>query len=210
MKDGQAVEALVRCLRVDPDEDIALALAKVGDGALEGLQGMLEDVDEDPDVRVQSVVALSYLAYLHPEMRDGVVKAFRSILAHEVEDDPEVYEWVIHGLGELRAAEASQDAIRKPFERGWMEESELTLEDALKGGDGWVTVEDAEEDLLDRYRYVDEMWDEDWAEIPDKGPDCFGGDLLEPREPVRVGEKVGRNDPCPCGSGKKFKRCCGQ
>jgi uncharacterized protein len=24
------------------------------------------------------------------------------------------------------------------------------------------------------------------------------------------GEKVGRNDPCPCGSGKKFKKCCGQ
>ena len=23
------------------------------------------------------------------------------------------------------------------------------------------------------------------------------------------GEKVGRNDPCPCGSGKKFKKCCG-
>ena len=22
--------------------------------------------------------------------------------------------------------------------------------------------------------------------------------------------KVGRNDPCPCGSGKKFKKCCGQ
>jgi preprotein translocase subunit SecA len=28
-------------------------------------------------------------------------------------------------------------------------------------------------------------------------------------EPVRnVGKKVGRNDPCPCGSGKKFKACC--
>jgi uncharacterized protein len=25
----------------------------------------------------------------------------------------------------------------------------------------------------------------------------------------RTNEKVGRNDPCPCGSGKKFKRCCG-
>ncbi|NLW46271.1 MAG: hypothetical protein GXY86_02875 [Firmicutes bacterium] len=24
-----------------------------------------------------------------------------------------------------------------------------------------------------------------------------------------VGKKVGRNDPCPCGSGKKFKKCCG-
>jgi len=25
----------------------------------------------------------------------------------------------------------------------------------------------------------------------------------------REGPKVGRNDPCPCGSGKKFKKCCG-
>ena len=28
-------------------------------------------------------------------------------------------------------------------------------------------------------------------------------------EPVRVGPKVGRNDVCPCGSGKKYKKCCG-
>ena len=30
------------------------------------------------------------------------------------------------------------------------------------------------------------------------------------RTPVRVGPKVGRNEPCPCGSGKKYKRCCGR
>jgi preprotein translocase subunit SecA len=29
-------------------------------------------------------------------------------------------------------------------------------------------------------------------------------------QPVRVGEKVGRNDPCPCGSGKKYKHCHGR
>jgi len=28
--------------------------------------------------------------------------------------------------------------------------------------------------------------------------------------PRRRQSKVGRNDPCPCGSGKKYKRCCGQ
>ncbi|MEA3245095.1 MAG: SEC-C metal-binding domain-containing protein, partial [Gemmatimonadota bacterium] len=28
------------------------------------------------------------------------------------------------------------------------------------------------------------------------------------REPVRAPIAVGRNDPCPCGSGKKYKRCC--
>jgi len=26
---------------------------------------------------------------------------------------------------------------------------------------------------------------------------------------VREGDKIGRNDPCPCGSGKKYKKCCG-
>ena len=32
------------------------------------------------------------------------------------------------------------------------------------------------------------------------------------RQPVRVdkSQKVGRNDPCPCGSGKKYKNCCGR
>jgi preprotein translocase subunit SecA len=27
---------------------------------------------------------------------------------------------------------------------------------------------------------------------------------------VVKGEKIGRNDPCPCGSGKKYKHCCGR
>ena len=27
---------------------------------------------------------------------------------------------------------------------------------------------------------------------------------------VNEADKVGRNDPCPCGSGKKYKKCCGQ
>ena len=31
----------------------------------------------------------------------------------------------------------------------------------------------------------------------------------KPQTMVRKGEKVGRNDPCPCGSGKKYKKCCG-
>ena len=36
-----------------------------------------------------------------------------------------------------------------------------------------------------------------------------GGDGSIKREPQRRGPKVGRNDPCPCGSGKKYKKCCG-
>src|SRR5258708_10595730 len=32
----------------------------------------------------------------------------------------------------------------------------------------------------------------------------------EKPKPTRTGPKVGRNDPCPCGSGKKYKVCCGK
>ena len=30
------------------------------------------------------------------------------------------------------------------------------------------------------------------------------------KEPVKSEKKVGRNEPCPCGSGKKYKNCCGK
>ena len=34
--------------------------------------------------------------------------------------------------------------------------------------------------------------------------------LLNPPKPIVAEKKVGRNEPCPCGSGKKYKNCCGQ
>ena len=36
-----------------------------------------------------------------------------------------------------------------------------------------------------------------------------GADGTVKKQPVKKGQKVGRNDPCPCGSGKKYKKCCG-
>ena len=36
------------------------------------------------------------------------------------------------------------------------------------------------------------------------------GDGSEKQQPVKKGQKVGRNDPCPCGSGLKYKKCCGK
>ena len=37
-----------------------------------------------------------------------------------------------------------------------------------------------------------------------------GGKGMEKPAQRRVAKKVGRNDPCPCGSGKKYKNCCGR
>jgi preprotein translocase subunit SecA len=46
---------------------------------------------------------------------------------------------------------------------------------------------------------------------PNGASDTSFDDALAARpQPVRDPAKVGRNDPCPCGSGKKFKNCCGR
>jgi uncharacterized protein YecA (UPF0149 family) len=37
-----------------------------------------------------------------------------------------------------------------------------------------------------------------------------GGGPARPETIVREDKKIGRNDPCPCGSGKKYKKCCGR
>ncbi|MBA2249837.1 MAG: preprotein translocase subunit SecA [Chitinophagaceae bacterium] len=58
---------------------------------------------------------------------------------------------------------------------------------------------------------------EEFATAGGDGPEYLSqeNDYIDPsetvkREPIKVGPKVGRNDPCPCGSGKKFKQCHGK
>jgi hypothetical protein len=71
-----------------------------------------------------------------------------------------------------------------------------------------------DEDIFDLES--DEFDSDDEAFFEDEFYDEFGEDALPPRGNlmdypdtyVRETPKVGRNDPCPCGSGKKYKKCC--
>jgi preprotein translocase subunit SecA len=58
---------------------------------------------------------------------------------------------------------------------------------------------------------------EEFASAGAGGPEYISqeNDYIDPsenvkQEPIRVGPKIGRNDPCPCGSGKKYKQCHGR
>jgi len=57
-------------------------------------------------------------------------------------------------------------------------------------------------------RFLRKRQEKGWSDgaLPEEG------DLPrpEPAEPLKKGDKPGRNDPCPCGSGKKYKQCCGR
>ncbi len=48
------------------------------------------------------------------------------------------------------------------------------------------------------------------AQTADQRAAARAGQGEKAKEPIRKGPKVGRNDPCPCGSGKKYKHCCGR
>ena len=48
------------------------------------------------------------------------------------------------------------------------------------------------------------------AEPENPAPSRAGPLDVGPARPVHVERKAGRNDPCPCGSGRKYKRCCGR
>jgi hypothetical protein len=51
---------------------------------------------------------------------------------------------------------------------------------------------------------------EDFAEIGhEEGSGREGESEIKEVEPPHAAPKTGRNDPCPCGSGRKFKKCCG-
>ena len=57
-----------------------------------------------------------------------------------------------------------------------------------------------------RYQHADY---EEALAAPPAGDDA-AGTAVAAQPFVRAGEKVGRNDPCPCGSGKKYKQCHGR
>jgi preprotein translocase subunit SecA len=57
---------------------------------------------------------------------------------------------------------------------------------------------------------VDAAGQEYGANEKDKFDPGGGPEVAVKQEPIKVGPKVGRNDPCPCGSGKKYKQCHGK
>ncbi|MFA5180386.1 MAG: preprotein translocase subunit SecA [Syntrophales bacterium] len=74
-------------------------------------------------------------------------------------------------------------------------------------------IERIKEDTLEKLCMVQVRREEDIEEMQRKAEDDYilsRGEDVSATPVRREKEKVGRNDPCPCGSGKKYKKCCGQ
>ena len=59
--------------------------------------------------------------------------------------------------------------------------------------------------------FEENHWEYSIVLEPDQPEDITDLEKLQnPLKPMTAERKVGRNEPCPCGSGKKYKKCCGQ
>ncbi len=75
---------------------------------------------------------------------------------------------------------------------------------------GHIPVEDSEEIQQAQQRRKLDMSNYETKRPESVASGGGGGEGQQKQEPVKVGKKVGRNDPCPCGSGKKYKNCHGR
>ena len=59
--------------------------------------------------------------------------------------------------------------------------------------------------------FEENSWEHTIELEPDKPEDITDLErLLNPPKPKIAEKKIGRNEPCPCGSGNKYKKCCGR
>ncbi|HYI96569.1 MAG TPA: preprotein translocase subunit SecA [Bryobacteraceae bacterium] len=83
----------------------------------------------------------------------------------------------------------------------WEEDGSAIDAGASNGTGDHQAAQSAFEDFT---RHIQRKKEKELADIQ-----FVGGDGTTEKQPVLKGPKVGRNDPCPCGSGKKYKKCCG-
>jgi hypothetical protein len=202
-----------------------------GPSAVGPLTDLLHDNEASVWGRIEAAGELSHIGWAHPDTRDAVLEALREGLpplddgapappAGADENLPHLWTTLTYELGRHQD-EASRAQIEALFAQGGIDEQLFGNVDAyrrlLRGeGESWAAFDPASFDVIDYY--------DDWYEEGEKERNADQRRQRERRDRVRTDEdtghyeggtfvrdqpKVGRNDPCPCGSGAKYKHCCG-
>ncbi len=209
---AEAVPTLIPLLRLDDDwlnEYLPQALGKIGSPAVEPLRAALWDATLDTWGATAAAHALNEAVKHHPELRDEVVQILTARLDDESDDrdDAEgLNGFIISYLSDLEAVE-SVESIRRAFKSSRVDEFVIRPEHvgAALGTPIGLSVTQAVDDVTGTGQRRSSMPPE--LELLANPPDLLpaGG----ARRPY-TGPKVGRNEPCPCGSGAKYKKCCGR
>jgi len=208
-------------------------LASVYDGDMNPIAALAENPEAEAFVRGAALRALLFLAVNGEIARERVIEYYASLFDKKLEAKANagiVWAELVGYATDLHPGEL-YDQIKKAFEEELVDESILDLE--------WVDrfLARDKEDVLAEIRQdrrhqlitdaIGEMEWWHWYEKPGKEQKIgmtkeerrdVGQKAHElqkmlnpppPRTPAIAPTKVGRNEPCPCGSGKKYKKCHG-
>lgn len=175
-------------------EDLQRVLASVSGGDMGPMVSLAKDASLNEFVRSAGLGAMMCLFVEGLLSRDEVIAAFRDLFRGGLERERS-YVWaaLVSETSRLRAGVLAGD-VRRAFAEGLVNEGVIDLDwvEREMAGDEAVALARLRENR--HYHFIDDViaatgW---WASYQSPPEDA------------------GRNDPCPCGSGMKYKRCCGK
>jgi hypothetical protein len=232
-----AFPLLLRLLALDEDDldrllgdgltaTMQRVAASLFDGDADALMAAIMDSSRNEYARNSLLEAATYLTWQGRIDRE----AMRRLLVR-FDDEGLAADYSIEWLGWLSAIallgfEDLAPRVRQAWNSARIDETLMDLED-FEGDLAWAlrAPEDTDRFKLDQLGLIDDVYEAiSWADhddeddvLDDDESDGFDDEdglgmapwLSEPGQPVsNPFRHVGRNDPCPCGSGKKAKKCC--
>lgn len=195
-------------------ENMGRILASVCDGDTSLIEGLIESPEPYEYARGAGVSALKILAATGDKSRDEIMAYYKELFNERLErSSSHVWNELISCATRLHPADV-YDEIVVAYKEGLATDCYMTLDDVERVHDmsrekvlGRLTtatmgyIEDA----------VREMhWWPCFRENSQHQPDTVFDRQAPPAFPAMPGQNIGPNDPCHCGSGRKFKKCCGR
>jgi hypothetical protein len=203
-------------------EDLGQILASVCGGELEGIQSVIENENADQWARGAALSSLVTLVAAGQKGRDEIVSYFTQLFRGKLTRRwSHIWDSLVCYTSDLYPAELLDD-IERAYEEGLVDPHYIGFDDVKRdlamGKDQVLArlADDPHRRLVEDT--VAEMgW---WACFRDDKPSRVSGARevsakanSTPAAAVSqikiTKPKTGRNEPCPCGSGKKYKKCCG-
>ena len=192
-----AVAPLLATLEMLEDDDYARTerpkvFGLIGPAAVPHIAAFLSNRARPMTALGTAIAGLPKIVADHPEYRDESIAILAGILQRHPQEDWIVNGFAVSALLDLQAVEAI-DAIRAAFGRGVVD---LSISGDLEDVEIELGLKDRRITPARRHPLVRNL------------PSLLGGRSAGPNPQTVRQEKTGRKDPCPRGSGKKYKKCC--
>lgn len=202
-------------------EDLGQVLASVCGGELAGIQSLIENEATDEWVRGAALSSLVTLVAAGQKSRDEIVSYFAGLFRGKLARKwSHVWDALVSCAANLYPAELLDD-IERAYEEGLVDPGFIRLEDVKRdlalGKDRILArlADDPHRRLVEDTVAEMGWWAcfrEDRPSHSKGAPETSARAAPRPAAHPQVKStkpKTGRNEPCPCGSGKKYKKCCG-